>query len=104
MKAVTFDFGATPVLDDKFDYFGSLRTAHRVLEKGGIAPSFKEFKHDYLKVRERLWKDPELREYSYNLRLAEVLKLYGYMLPESDARIQEATDVFSHALIDSLYM
>lgn len=99
-----FDFGATLVLDDKFDYSGSLRRAHRVLENGGIAPSFKEFKPGYLKVREQLWNDPELHEYSYECRLAEVLKLYGYTLPESDVRIQEATDIFSRALIDSFYM
>lgn len=94
VKAVVFDFGSTLILDDGFDYFGSLRRAQRVLENGGIAPSFEEFKPGYLKVRERLWNDPELREYSYNYRLAEALKLYGYTLPESDKRIQEATDVF----------
>ena len=79
-----FDFGATLVLDDKFDYFGSLRRAHRVLENEGIAPSFKEFKPSYLEGKERLWKDPELWEYSYNYRLAELLKLYDYAFPESD--------------------
>jgi HAD superfamily hydrolase (TIGR01509 family) len=104
MKAVMFDFGATLILDDKFDYLGSLRKAHKILKDAGIAPSFEEFKPGYLKVRERLWGDPEFREYSYNYRLAEVLKLYGCILPDSDKRIQEATDVFSRALIDSLYM
>jgi len=104
IKAVIFDFGATLIMDDRFDYFDSLRRAHKVLESEGIAPSFEEFKQAYLRVRERLWNDPELREYSYDHRLAEVVKLFGFKVSESDARIKKATDVFCHALIDSLYM
>jgi HAD superfamily hydrolase (TIGR01549 family) len=104
IRAVLFDFGATIILDDRFDYFASLRKVHRVLENAGLVPPFEGFKRDYLKVRATLWNDPELREYSYNYRLAEVLKLYGHNLTESDPRIQSATKVFTDALVESLYM
>jgi len=104
IKAVMFDFGATIILDDKFDYFASLRKAHEVLENGGIAPPFEEFKPVYLRVRDILWSDPELNEHTYSYRLAEVLRLCGYTVTESDKRIQEATTVFCQALVDSLYM
>jgi len=99
-----FDFGATLVLDDKYDYFGSLQKAHKILEAGGIAPPFDQFKEVYLKVRARLWGHPEFREHTFNHRLAEVLKECGYEVVESDERIQEATNVFLYALVDSLYM
>lgn len=99
-----FDFGATLVEDDRFDYFGSLRKAHMLLENVNIAPSFDEFKHTYLQVREELWKDSEFREHTYMFRLAETLKRLGYDVVESDKRLREATDVFLYALVDSLYM
>jgi HAD superfamily hydrolase (TIGR01662 family) len=104
VKAVMFDFGATLVQDDKFDYFGSLRKAHRVLENAGIAPPFEEFKREYLHVREELWSAPEFREHTYVFRLAQTLKRFGYNVSESDKRLREATDVFLYALVDSLYM
>lgn len=104
VKAVMFDFGATLVQDDKFDYFGSLRKAHTILENAGIAPSFDEFKRVYLKVREELWGDSEFREHTYVFRLAQTLKRFGYNVSESDKPLQEATNVFLYALIDSLYM
>lgn len=104
VKAVMFDFGATLVQDDKFDYFGSLRKAHRVLENTGITPPFDEFKRVYLQVRKELWSDPTFREHTYMFRLAETLKRSGYNVAESDIRLREATDVFLYALVDSLYM
>jgi putative hydrolase of the HAD superfamily len=99
-----FDFGATLVMDDRFDYFGSLRKAHKVLEDAGIAPSFEEFKSAYLQVREELWHNPEFKEHTYVFRLAQTLKRLGRNVSESDKRLQEATDVFLYALVDSLYM
>jgi HAD superfamily hydrolase (TIGR01662 family) len=102
VRAVMFDFGATLVLDDKFDYFGSLRKAHKVLEDAGIAPAFEQFKTVYLEVRGRLWSDSEFREHTYVHRLAEVLKLCGHEVSESDRRLRKATDVFLYALVDSL--
>lgn len=99
-----FDFGATLVQDDKFDYFGSLRKAHRVLENAGIAPSFDEFKRVYLRVREELWGDSEFSEHTYVFRLAQTLKRFGYSVSESDKPLQEATNVFLYALVNSLYM
>jgi len=104
VKAVMFDFGATLVLDDKFDYFGSLRETHKVLEKAGVAPSFERFRQVYLEVRDRLWNDSELREHTYNHRLAEVLRQCGYNIAESDKRLREATSVFLWCLVNSLYM
>jgi HAD superfamily hydrolase (TIGR01662 family) len=104
VKAVMFDFGATLVQDDKFDYFGSLRKAHRVLENTGIAPPFDKFKRVYLQVREELWRDPAFREHTYMFRLAETLRRSGHNVAESDIRLREATDVFLNALVDSLYM
>ncbi|MGQ9565584.1 MAG: HAD family hydrolase [Candidatus Bathyarchaeales archaeon] len=104
VRAVMFDFGATLILDDRFDYFASLRKAHEVLEIGGVAPSFEEFKRVYLRVRSDLWNDGELREHTYGYRLSKVLELLGYDVPESDRRIVEATKVFTRTLVDSLYM
>ncbi|MBX5327595.1 MAG: HAD family hydrolase [Candidatus Bathyarchaeia archaeon] len=104
VKAVMFDFGATLILDDRFDYFASLRKAYEVLKAGGVAPSFEEFKRVYLRVRSDLWSDGELREHTYSYRLSKVLELFGYDAPESDRRIVEATEVFTRALVDSLYM
>ena len=104
VRAVMFDFGSTLVEDDKFDYFGSLRKAHKVLENAGIAPPFEKFKPVYLQVREELWGDPEFREHTYMFRLAEVLRRLGYDVVKSDNRLREATDVFMYALVDSLYM
>jgi FMN phosphatase YigB (HAD superfamily) len=99
-----FDLGATLVEDDRFDYFGSLRKVHMLLANVQITPSFEEFKHIYLKVREELWNDSEFREHTYMFRLAETLKRLGYDIVESDKRLREATDVFLYALVDSLYM
>jgi putative hydrolase of the HAD superfamily len=104
VKAVMFDFGATLVQDDKFDYFGSLQKAQKILENAGIAPPFNEFKRIYLQVRKELWSDPTFREHTYMFRLAKTLKRSGYNVAESDIRLREATDVFLYALVDSLYM
>ena len=104
VRAVMFDFGSTLVEDDKFDYFGSLRKAHKVLENAGIAPPFEEFKRVYLQVREELLSNADFREHTYMFRLAETLKRLGYEVTESDKRLREATDVFLYALVDSLYM
>jgi putative hydrolase of the HAD superfamily len=104
VRGVMFDFGSTLVEDDRFDYFGSLRKAHRVLEDAGIAPGFEEFRRVYLQVREELWNNPEFREHTYMFRLAETLKRLGYIVAESDKPVREATEVFMYALVDSLYM
>jgi hypothetical protein len=48
IKAVMFDFDATLIMDDKFDYFGSLSIAHKVLESRKIALPFEELKQAYL--------------------------------------------------------
>jgi FMN phosphatase YigB (HAD superfamily) len=104
VRGVMFDFGSTLVEDDRFDYFGNLRKAYRVLENAGIAPGFGEFRRVYLQVREELWNNPEFREHTYVFRLAETLKRLGYTVVESDKPLREATDVFLYALVDSLYM
>jgi hypothetical protein len=72
-----FDFDVTLIMDEKFDYFGSLSRAHKVVENERIALPFEEFKQAYLRFRERLWNDPELRKYSYDYRLAEGPKLFA---------------------------
>jgi hypothetical protein len=62
IKAVMFDFGATLIMDDKFDYFGSLGRGIRFWKAKELLHRFEEFKQAYLRVRECLWNDPELRE------------------------------------------
>jgi putative hydrolase of the HAD superfamily len=104
VRGVMFDFGSTLIEDDRFDYLGSLRKAHKVLENAGVAPGFEEFRRVYLQVREELWGGSEFREHTYVFRLAETLKRLGYTVVESDKRLREAADVFMYALVDSLYM
>lgn len=97
VKAVLFDMFDTLMLIEKNHefYIPSLMKAHEVLVKKGFEVRFPIFLDGYVKARNALYEkaNKRLEEPHFNMRIANALRILGYLEIESEV-IAEATTAF----------
>jgi putative hydrolase of the HAD superfamily len=98
VDAVLFDLFDTLVLLERQEayYLPSLRKLHDFLVRNGVNVSFEDFSRVYFEVREKLYSESRksLEEPHFNVRIAEILRRFGYDLGVSNPIVTGATAVF----------
>jgi len=98
VDAVLFDLFNTLVLleNDEAFYLPSLRKLHKFLARNGVSVSFKDFKHVYFEVRDKLYAEAEknLEEPHFNVRISQTLQRFGYNFGVSHPTVGGATEAF----------
>jgi putative hydrolase of the HAD superfamily len=98
VDAVLFDLFDTLLLLEKQEayYLPSLMKLHEFLVRNGVSVSFDDFSRVYFEVREKLYSESResLEEPHFNVRIAMVLRRFGYDAGVSDPIVTGATAVF----------
>lgn len=98
IEAVLFDLFNTLIIvrDGDAFYMPALRQLHKTLTRNCIKISFEEFKHEYFRVRDRLYAKAEakLEEPHFNVRISQTLRNLSITLPPDHPIVAEATNIF----------
>ena len=98
IRAVLFDMFDTLMLIERGHMFynPSLRKAHRFLVKNGVNVGFAEFQRAYVKARDALYVEADVRleEPHFNVRVANALHDLGYEFGVDGAVVAGATNAF----------
>ena len=98
IKAVLFDMFDTLLIIEKNHAFYSpaVKSMHRFLVRNGIQVSFANFRDAYIKARDELYEDADvkLEEPHFNIRVRNTLQNLGFKTQAGSSLVQGATDAF----------
>ncbi len=104
VKAVLFDMFDTLMLIEKDHAFYSpaVKSMHAYLVENGIPVSFATFRDAYIKARDALYEeaDVKMEEPHFNLRVANALRALGYDYDVGSELVRGATLAFCVAFMD----
>ncbi|MCW4019547.1 MAG: HAD family hydrolase [Candidatus Bathyarchaeota archaeon] len=98
IKAVLFDMFDTLMLINKDHAFYSpaVKSMHQFLYDNGIPVTFAPFRDAYIKARDQLYEDADLKmeEPHFDMRVKNALKSLGYVKESESSLVHDATEVF----------
>jgi putative hydrolase of the HAD superfamily len=98
IKAVLFDMFDTLLMIEKNHAFYSpaVKSMHTFLSQNGIQVSFTDFREAYIKARDALYEeaDVKMEEPHFNLRVKNTLQNLGFPTQAESNLVQGATDAF----------
>ena len=104
IKAVLFDMFDTLMLIEKDHAFynPSLKRAHRFLVKNGVDMQFNVFRDAYIKARNALYVEADLKleEPHFNLRISNALQSLGYSFDVQSEVVAGATNAFCEGFME----
>jgi HAD superfamily hydrolase (TIGR01662 family) len=98
VKAVLFDMFDTLMLIEKDHAFYSpaVKSMHTYLAQNGLQVSFAVFRDAYIKARDALYEEADLKmeEPHFDFRVKNALQILGYAAEAQTSLVQGATDAF----------
>jgi HAD superfamily hydrolase (TIGR01509 family) len=98
IKAVLFDMFDTLMLikKDHAFYSPAVKSMHQFLVQNGIQVSFATFRDAYIKARDQLYEEADLKmeEPHFNIRVKNALQNLGFKAEAESSMVQGATDAF----------
>jgi FMN phosphatase YigB (HAD superfamily) len=98
IKAVLFDMFDTLLMIEKNHAFYSpaVKSMHTFLSQNGIQVSFTDFREAYIKARDALYEeaDVKMEEPHFNIRVKNTLQNLGFPTQAESSLVQGATDAF----------
>lgn len=104
IKAVLFDMFDTLMLIEKEHAFynPAVKSMHQYIVKNGVPVTFPAFRDAYIKARDLLYEEADLKmeEPHFNLRVKNALQNLGYTKEAQTEIIQGATNAFSQEFMN----
>ncbi len=104
IKAVLFDMFDTLMLIEKEHAFynPAVKSMHQYIVKNGVPVTFPAFRDAYIKARDLLYEEADLKmeEPHFNLRVKNALQNLGYTKEAQTGIIQGATNAFSQQFMN----
>ena len=104
IKAVLFDMFDTLMMIEKDHAFynPAVKSMHQFIVKSGVSVSFADFRTAYIKARDLLYEEADLKmeEPHFNVRVQNALHTLGYEQEAKTDIVQGATSAFSHQFMN----
>ena len=104
IKAILFDMFDTLIMINKEHAFYSpaVKSMHSFLFRNGIQVSFPSFRDAYIRARDALYDQADLKmeEPHFNVRIQNALQILGFNVEARSSLVQGATDAFCKEFIN----